>query len=203
MSTEMTLQQRKDFIAEKENFLGGYTLKLLDGKTAKQYVEVLVELVDQIPLVPYTQEDILAESKGENERVFYGKWEHSLVLFDKDKPIAVVIAYERKAENNDQYPKNTIYLSELAVNKEYQGQGIARKMLEIFFEMNSLIGLLHLDGETNFSIQTNSADWNAHVQNLYKSFGFVQRAEKIYPNRTDIVLGWTPTHQVTLASAQN
>jgi len=200
MPTNEQFQQLNQLITERKLFPGGYTLKLLDRKTAEQYVDTLTALVSQIPLVQYTQEEILAEKKSEGERIFYGKWEHSLVLFDQNKPIAVVIAYERKAERNSQYPQNTIYLSELAVDKKYQGKGVARKILEIFFEMNRIVGLLYLDGETNFSVQTNFADWNAYVQDLYKSFGFVQRAEKVYPNRTDVVLGWTPTNKAVPVS---
>lgn len=200
MNTKAKLQLRNNFIAEHEHVISGYTLKLLNKETTKQYVEVLTTLIDQIPLVSYTKDDILAESKDKGERIFYGKWEHSLVLFDQDTPIAVVIAYERKSENNDQYPKNTIYLSELAVDKNYQRRGIARKILQTFFEMNRMIGLLYLDGETNFSVQTNSAKWNMYVQNLYTSFGFVQRAEKVYSNRTDVILGWTPINKETYAN---
>lgn len=189
MKQELSSSQLNTMLIEQEKVFGGFTLKILDRKTAEQYVDVLTMLLDQIPQVEYTKEDVLAESKDDGERVFYGKWEHSLILFDKDKPIAVVIGYERISEHNDQYPENTIYISELAVDPKYQQQGIARKILNIFFEMNNAIGFLHLDGTLNFSIQTNSAEWNKHVRDLYSSFGFVQRATKTYPNRIDVILG--------------
>lgn len=170
--------------------IDNFAVYQLDRKLAKKYSHEIAKMVDQIPLVDYTPEKILAESK--EDRIYYGKWEHSLVVFDKTKPIAVIIAYERKSENNTQYPDNTIYIGELAVDQQYQKRGIGKKLLELFFKYNLEIGLLHLDGKINFSLQTNSANWNHHVQDLYKSFGFTQRATKQYDNRTDIVLGWYP-----------
>lgn len=173
--------------------INGYTLGKLDRQTAEKYAKDLARLADQIPLVPYREEEILAESKG--ERKFFGKWEHSLVVFDGSKPIGLVIGYERQSEGNEQYPENTLYVSELAVDKEYQRRGIARQLLKSFFDYNTQLGFKHLEGDLNFSVQTNSADWNRHVQNLYASFGFAQRATKQYPNRVDVILGWKPKSQ--------
>lgn len=164
-----------------------FSLRTLTKQVANKYATELATLADLIPQVSYTEKEILAESKG--KRVFYGKWDHSLVLFDENKPIAVLIAYERMGEGNDQYPQNTIYLSELAVDKNYQENGIARNLLKNFLSHNNKVGLKHLEGELNYSIQTNSADWNKHVQDLYKSFGFTQRATKNYNDRTDVILG--------------
>lgn len=163
------------------------TLKTLTKEIAVKYSAELASLADLIPQVSYSDKEILAESKG--GRIFYGKWDHSLVLFDVNKPVAVIISYERKSEGNDQYPQNTLYISELAVDKHYQGKGIARKLIQYYLEYNNKIGMKYLEGKLNYSIQTNSADWNAHVQNLYKSFGFIQRATKKYEDRTDVILG--------------
>lgn len=121
--------------------------------------------------------------------MLYDKWLHSLIVVDYNRPAAFVMGYERKAEENPQYPKNTLYISELAVAKTHQNKGIARWLLGQFFEMNNAVGFQTLNGELNYSIQTNEAEWNGHVINLYKSFGFEERAKKEYPNRTDIVLG--------------
>lgn len=168
--------------------LGKYPIRVLDRDTAEKHASELTKLAGQIPLVEYTEKEILAEEKG--DRKFYGKWEHSLVMFDADKPIALIIGYERKSEGNKQYPENTLYISELAVSEDYQRRGLGRFLLESFFEYNNKIGMKHLGGELNYSVQTNSADWNKHVQNLYKSFDFSQRATKDYENRTDVILGW-------------
>lgn len=177
----------------KKNLIGKierYNVYLLRKNLAKKYISKITKIIDQIPLVKYTEDDVLAESK--KDRNFYGKWKHSLVVFDDNIPVAVVIGYERKAENNIQYPNNTIYISELGVDRKYQRQGIAKKLLKIFLDYNCKKGFTYLKGEVNFSIQTNSAKWNRHVPKLYKSFGFVKRAFKIYDNRTDVVLGYQP-----------
>jgi len=166
------------------NTIGEYAVYQLDKETMSVHVDTVALLADQIPMVRYTKEDMLAESKPGRE--FYGKWEHSLVVFDQDKPVAIIIGYEREKENNDQYPENSIYISELAVNKNYLRQGIAKKLLKLLLNFNT--SFLYLDGKLSFSIQTNSADWNQHVIDLYKSFGFKQTSQKQYDNRTDVVL---------------
>ena len=173
-----------------ERIQDNYPIAILDKDTASKHAERLGELANQIPQVEYTAEDILAETKGERELL--RKWDHSLIVFDGDKTVGFIMGYERKGEGNDQYPDNTIYISELAVDESYQRRGIARQLLESFLEKNNHVGLLSLDGDTNYSIQTNSAGWNSHVIELYESFGFKKRATKDYPNRTDVILGYTP-----------
>jgi GNAT superfamily N-acetyltransferase len=144
----------------------------------------LTKLVDSIPLVDYTEADVLADSKP--GRSFLGKWEHSLVVFDSEEPVAVIMGYEREAENNDLYPANCLYISELAVAANYQRQGLAGKLVAIFLDYNKALN--YLSGPLVYAIQTNSADWNQHVIRLYKSFGFEQVGTKVYENRTDVVL---------------
>jgi ribosomal protein S18 acetylase RimI-like enzyme len=165
-----------------------YNVYLLDKELATRYVKTIATLADSIPLVSYSEDDILSESK--KDRMLYGKWNHSLVVFDGDQPVAIIIGYERKAKDNDQYLENSIYISELAVDKNYQRQGIAKKLVELFLESNQKF--LYLDGKLIFTIQTNSADWNKHVQNLYKSLGFKQVSTKEYDNRTDVILKLIP-----------
>lgn len=167
-----------------------YPIRVLDKGTAENYASELARLANQIPLVEYTEKEILAEEKG--ERKFYGKWEHSLVMFDAGKPIALVIGYERKSEGNEQYPEDTLYISELAVSENYQRRGLGRFLLKRFFEHNNKIGMKYLGAELNYTVQTNLADWNKYVQDLYKSFGFIPRATKSYENRVDVILGWRP-----------
>ena len=160
--------------------------ELLTKQLAERYIVELTALANQIPLVDYTAEDLLSEHKG--DRQLPGKWSHSLITLIDGEPVAFVMAYERESESNEQYPENTIYLSELAVAEKHQGKGLAKDLLRTFFEMNNNIGLQFLEGSLNYSLQTNSADWNQGVVNLYKSFGFKERATKNYPNRTDLVL---------------
>lgn len=162
-------------------------IKVLSRDLAEKHITSLTELANLIPGIKYSPEDILAEQKG--DRQMLGKWRHSLIVFVADKPEAFIMGYERAGEGNAQYPENTIYLSELAVAEKYQDKGIGRGLIRSFFERNNKLGFQFLDGELNYSIQTNSANSNRHIVDLYKSFGFEQRAIKNYPNRTDVVLG--------------
>jgi ribosomal protein S18 acetylase RimI-like enzyme len=161
-----------------------YTVIALTQEIAENYTKEISELASQIPKVDYTEADILAESKG--ERIFYGKWEHSLIVFCGGSPIAVLIAYERKGEGTEQYPVNSIYISELAVQVDYQKQGIARGLLRIFLDHSK--NFKFLEGDLIFTVQTNCADWNKHVCKLYESFGFQSVANKKYENREDFIL---------------
>lgn len=162
----------------------------LTRQFAEKYADELAAMADQIPGVEYSAGDILAEEKG--ERKMLGKWIHSLAVIDQGAPVGFVVGYERATEGNDQYPESTIYISELAVKDTHQKQGIARQLLKAFFLKNNVLGMQHYDTGLNYSIQTNSADWNRHVIELYKSFGFKKRATKDYPNRIDLILGAKP-----------
>lgn len=160
----------------------------LTSEFAQSNAKTLAELASLIPQVDYTEADILADRKG--DRTLHGKWSHGLVVVNPDlDPIAFVGAYEREAEGNHQYPANTLYISELAVSPEHQGHGVATDLMRAFFAKNDSIGLQVLSGELNYSLQTNSAPWNQHVVNFYKSLGFQERVLKKYEDRTDIVLG--------------
>jgi ribosomal protein S18 acetylase RimI-like enzyme len=175
--------------------IDGFSVVLLEKEIAQEHASALAEIIDQIqiPFIEhYSEREVLAESK--QERKFYGKWEHSLVVFDQETPIAAIIGYEREAEKNEQYPENTLYISELAVHREYQRRGVGRRLLRIFLDYNAEKGFIYLAGDLNFSIQANSAEWNEYVQNLYKSFGFTERATKQYEDGANqLVLGWCPS----------
>ena len=167
--------------------IDGLNVFLLTKKLAEQHIDELLSLFRQIPQVEYTKEEVLAESKG--ERIMYGKWEHSLVIIKDDKVIGIATGYERKSEENEQYPSSTLYFNELAISPDMQKRGLGRKLVESFLQYNRNKGFLYLDGPFNFSVQTNAAEWNNHVQNLYKSLGFITRATKNYDNRTDVIMG--------------
>ena len=163
------------------------TTEELTKEFAEKHAGKLVALAGQIPGIEYSASDILAETKG--DRLLLNKWAHSLALTEGGEPIAFIMGYERASEGSEQYPQDTLYISELAVKESHQKKGIARELLKSFFEKNNNLGMQHPDAPLNYSIQTNSAEWNEYVINLYKSFGFKERALKEYPNRTDLVLG--------------
>ena len=167
-----------------------YDVIRLSKDIAKKHISELIEIICQIPLVDYSCEQIMAEKK--ETRIFFGKWKHSLAMIHNNKIIGVIIGYERQSEMNKRYPENTVYISEFGINKEYQKRGLGKKLIRVFIGYNKKMGFKHLEGVLNFSVQTNSANWNQHVIDLYKSFGFQPRAKKEYDNRIDVVLGLYP-----------
>ena len=133
----------------------------LTQELAKEHATALAAIANQIPLIDYSAADILAEHKG--DRIFHGKWEHSLLVLDENIPVSFIMAYEREAERNEQYLKHSLYISELLVAEQYQRQGIGSALITKFLEINK--SFHHLEGTLLYSTQTNSAAWNQHVQN--------------------------------------
>lgn len=169
----------------------GYAVFVLSKEIAKKHISEIVDLANQIPKVSHkTEKDILSEVK--DDKVLYGKWKHSLIGFKGKDVFGIIIGYERRAEGNEQYPYNTIYINEFVVSKNYRKKGLGKKLLESFIKNSSELGFLSLEGDLNFSVQTNSAKWNDYVMRLYESFGFQERAKKEYENRIDVVYGFTP-----------
>lgn len=166
---------------------GTYSLFNLSEQTAEVYEQQITDALDQIPFVEkHTLEAILATNK--NDRQILAKWEHSLIALDEHGAfVGVVIGYERPSEDNELYSKPSIYMSDLAIAKDHQKQGLGKWLISSWLDHNKQIGFRELEGDLQFSTQTNSAVWNVHVQKLYESFGFKKRATKTYPNRIDIV----------------
>ena len=154
---------------------------------AEKYCDSILMSLDLIPVVSkHTREQLLSDTK--NDRILHGKWLHSILMLTNDKKyIGVAIGYERKSEGNDKYPKNCIYLNDFAISASFQKKGLGKILLNNFLEHNKNIGLKLIGGEIAFAIQTNSADWNNHVQRLYENAGFKKISEKKYENRVDNV----------------
>lgn len=159
----------------------------LTKELAEKYAADIIEALDQIPEVDkHSKEQLLSDTKG--ERLLYSKWQHSIIaLSEEDKFAGVVIGYERKNEANEQYPVNSIYLNDFAVAKDFQKQGLGKILVEIWLTYNSELGFIDLSGPLFFSVQTNSAEWNRHVQRLYEGYGFQKISRKKYENREDNV----------------
>jgi ribosomal protein S18 acetylase RimI-like enzyme len=171
---------KKELIGKKYKFIS------MTPDLAQKYASDICESLDQIPGVDsHTEKQLLQEKSG--DRVLHKKWDHSFILLDGENFVGIIMGYEREAEDNDQYPYNSIYISDLAVSKDYQRRGIGKFLVEVWLDKNKSVGFLDLDGKLRFSVQTNLADWNEHVQRLYESFGFKKIAEKAYGNRTDNV----------------
>ena len=168
-------------------FLGeykGFSLYILDKETGELYKEEIVSLLNLIPKSNYKISDVIREKKG--ERILYGKWEHSLILFDKDKIVGVLIGYERKKENNNLYSENSFYINEISVHKDYQGYGLGKYLMTYFLENTK--EFIYLSGKRIFKIQTEDSSKNIKVENFYKSLGFYEAGRKEYPEKFDIIM---------------
>lgn len=159
----------------------------LSPNLVKVHSQEIIESLDQIPLTnPHSLAGLLAMEKP--ERSFLEKWQHSLIAFDEqDRYIGIAIGYERASEENELYPAHSIYLNDFAIHSDFQQQGFGRKLLLEFLAQNRRVGFLVLTGDVVFSVQTNAAAFNIHVQRLYESVGFKPITQKVYENRVDMV----------------
>ena len=163
----------------------------LTNRLAKKNADEICFASNQIPLTgSHNQKELFTKKKG--DRILYSKWRHSLIAFHDQEFAGMAMGYERLAENNQQYPKNSIYLSSIAVVEKFQQQGLGRFLIESWLDYNTKQGFFDLDGNLSFAVQTNLAKWNFHVRRLYESFGFKKIATKKYDNRTDGVWWFEP-----------
>lgn len=165
----------------------GIKIYKLSSQAAEHYISEIIEALDSIPKVDkHTQDDVLLEYNS--KRRMHQKWNHSFIaLTDSGEFAGVVIGYEREKEENNQYPENCIYLSELAVAEAFQKKGLGKFLLTTWLSENRKIGFINLSGQLRFCVQTNKEAWNAHVQKLYESVRFSKLSEKSYGNRTDTI----------------
>lgn len=165
------------------------SIRRLNPEFVNEHIDEFVSLANLIPKVEYTSEEILADVKPDGRKL-RAKWNHSYASIAEDGTIVgFVMAYEREAENNLNYPSNTLYISELAVRPEFQGQGHAKKLIKkLISDTEQAGGFFELKGPLNFSLQTNSAEWNKPIRDFYALFGFEVVGQKQYANRTDVVM---------------
>lgn len=163
----------------------GWPVVVVTKELAKKHQKEFYQLISLIPGAEYELSDVLRE--------ILGKWEHSLAVMRRGKPIAVMFAYERKAENNKLYPKNTLYISEFVVREKDLGQGVGTGLLAVFLKYNERLGFKHLSGKWNVSVQTNADETNRSAKMLYNIWRFAEVGTKQYPNRTDVVMRYPRT----------
>lgn len=156
----------------------------LDKETGKRYSEKIAELLNQIPLTHHTAAGVMAEEK--EGRIYYGKWEHSLIAFLDGNPVGVLLGYERAEEDNELYPENSFYLNEIAVSKAAKGKSLGKHLIELFIERAEKF--LYLEGDVVIRIQTADLEENRKVIELYEKIGFKKTGIKSYPLKNDLVM---------------
>lgn len=152
----------------------------LSLELAERYINRLVELANHIPEVTYVADELLAESKPDG-RIMKNKWQHSYILFEDEEVVGFIMGYERTADGTLQYPVDSLYMSELVIDESKRGRGYARVLIARYLSDA-------VDAARQFTLQTNAAAWNEPVQKLYESFGFRVDGEKLYDNRSDVIM---------------
>lgn len=161
-----------------------FSLYRLDKETAEKYSNEILYLLKNIPDSEYNISHVTAENKG--NRILYGKWEHSLIIFYKNKPVGILIGYERKKEENSLYPENCFYINEISIDKDFQKYGLGSYLMKYF--LNDVREYKYLKGKRIFKVQTTDSIENIKVINFYKKFGFLVVGRKKYPFKYDLVM---------------
>jgi ribosomal protein S18 acetylase RimI-like enzyme len=153
-------------------------IKTLTRAFAEAHVDRLTQLLNRIPLLDYTADDVLAEVSS-RAKPLTDKWRQSLVAVNGDEVIGVLIAYVKRADS-PYYPEDSCYLSEIAIDERWERRGIARTMTEQW--------LSNTKGSLPHSLQTNSAESNQPVADFYRRLGFEEVSSKAYDNRVDLMM---------------
>ncbi|NQU95900.1 MAG: GNAT family N-acetyltransferase, partial [Candidatus Omnitrophica bacterium] len=146
-----------------------------------QYKDALHALVNTLPHPPENPEMMFADAweAGENDqaqdREFYAKWEHSLVVLDKSgQPIGMLVAYERPAGEREGLDNISLFIHALVVNPDHQNEGIGTKLMKTAAGHLQNTGFTELeqdyDGHPLMSLQAGTQ--NFEVQRLYERLGF-------------------------------
>lgn len=167
-------------------FVDKLPVVVVTKELAQKYQTEFFQLMCLIPGVLYSPRDVLRQSK--QGRKYLGKWEHSLAVFDVHGPVGLIFAYEREADKGTQYKSNCLYISEMAIDPDYQGRMIGLGFMWIFQSFNKNVGFKYLKGKWNIRLQTNSNKQNEKVRKFYESCDFEIIGEKVYPNRTDVIM---------------
>jgi ribosomal protein S18 acetylase RimI-like enzyme len=165
-----------------------YIIQPISKEVVSLHLEDYVRLANLIPLVTFTEEDLLAESK--DGRVLHGKWNYVIGAFCEEKMIGFINGYEREKEKTGPYQFNSLYMNMMAVDPEHRVKGLGKKLFSMFLQEFTHYQIL--EGEFIYTLQTNSESWNAHLADMYRSFGFKQIGIKEYDNRTDLVMMLVP-----------
>lgn len=157
-----------------------YTVSLLTQDVAKENVDVLKALLDNIEQTESSCEFIIASSY--HNRQFLHKWKLSYICKDCNGSIVgVVISYYHFAD--DVNPFDSVYLHRIAVVPNHRNNYVAFNFLNLaianYFTFQPWL--------RNVSVQVTSEPLNLAATNLYKKLDFYFFGFRIYKNKKDSI----------------
>ncbi|MFA6636946.1 MAG: GNAT family N-acetyltransferase [Candidatus Omnitrophota bacterium] len=163
-----------------------YTMRPLTKDFARMHSGRLVDLHNQIMHTQWTEEEFLADlwKAGDHgrveDRVFWGKWEHSFVAVDEaGQPIGYVLAYERPGGEISGVLGASLYVHGISVDPAMRGRGIGAELLYEAAKKLNEKGFTHLTGagvSRNISLQVNTE--NTSAIRLYERSGLKRVGSK-------------------------
>lgn len=161
----------------------------LTKELAVAHTDEIVTLMNDIPEVTYSAEDLLAEEKADGRRL-HAKWDTSYAVFDGDQAVGAITAYERPPEPGTHYERQSVHLCDIAVAREYRARRLGAVLFSHLLSVSLARGYVELgnDEPLCFSLQTNAGEFNMGVQEFCRSFGFFEVGEYTHKNRTNLVM---------------
>ena len=178
-------------------------LRKLTQDFAFKNMKKLTELYNKIEGVNWVPEQIASDmwAKGtyglKEDRIFYGKWEHSYISVDKNENIVgLLLAYERPKGELEGVDEVSVYIHGMVVDDYYRRYGVATGLMHMLASDLEDNGYLALSGgEKAPSICLQTGIDNVGAKKFYKKMGFEIVGTKKYPEHDDFVL-WAKAEQV-------
>ncbi len=169
-----------------------YGIHPLTKDIAINFNQELVDIHNLIPNVSWKGDEIKADSLG--SRTFKNKWKYSQIVISSklNEIIGLTLAYERDVEFPE-YTQPSIYLHRAAIKKKYQGKTIGLGMIGFTLE-NAFVRISSfMKKEVKFpvTVQTNDDIMNQKQIMMYEGFGGTIIGKKYYPNKTDLIFGFS------------
>jgi uncharacterized protein (UPF0276 family)/ribosomal protein S18 acetylase RimI-like enzyme len=184
-------------------------LRSLTKEFASKHAKRLIELQNTIPDVNWVKGQLLAEewkatdTWARGDKVFLGKWEHSVVAVDSlGNPVGLLLAYERpfnwdqdmristghkvSYEIDDEMKKvgkRSLYIHGFVCDENYQGMGIGAMMMREVAGNLLKNGYYHLKKDSEHVITLKFDKNSLYLSKVYKKLGFKEVGETItvYP----------------------
>ena len=149
----------------------------LTRAVARSHAAELVRIHSLIPLVNWSEEDLLSDRIGERE--FYHKWDLSLIVMrNPADPVGFLVSYLRPADSN--LGSISVYMHRMAIIAVLQRRGIGRRIISEY--LRRVFESVPVDYVT---LQTNDTPENIGLVEFYESLGFTKAKRVSYPEKVD------------------
>lgn len=160
-----------------------YDVQPLTPRLVLEHGDALVTIHNEIPLVTWTVEDLLADvDPRDPTRPYIGKWELSQIVLHEGEPVAIMLAFLRGSSGR--HPLEALYLHRFATRPDHRRNGLAWTVVTHCFSW----GFAALPWLRAATLQTNDTPENQGVIELYRRMGFETVYHVPYADKVDVLM---------------